>query len=54
MLNSEPFYEKGVRFRRSDTTINECAASECKLIAKDFWSLGYGKVLVLSFLLLFV
>ncbi|KAH6594574.1 hypothetical protein BASA50_006524 [Batrachochytrium salamandrivorans] len=46
VLNSEPFYKHHVRFRRGNQTSGECAASECQLIAKDFWELGYGKALV--------
>jgi alpha-1,3-mannosyltransferase len=43
LMNTKPFYENNVRFRRSDKTEkDECEASECKLIAKDFWLLGYG------------
>jgi alpha-1,3-mannosyltransferase len=44
-LDAEPFY-KGVRFRRSYLDKGECAASECSLMAKDFWRLGYGRVII--------
>eukprot|EP00842_Homolaphlyctis_polyrhiza_P003216 jgi/Hompol1/3896/HPOL_001657-RA len=46
VLNTEPFYKHNVRFRRSDVSKGECASSECQLIAKDFWDLGYGRVLM--------
>eukprot|EP00842_Homolaphlyctis_polyrhiza_P004159 jgi/Hompol1/4744/HPOL_000501-RA len=46
VLNSEPFYKHAVRFRQGDIAGGECAASECQLIAKDFWSHGYGRVLM--------
>ncbi|WWC92851.1 uncharacterized protein L201_007812 [Kwoniella dendrophila CBS 6074] len=47
ILSPEPFLPPyDVRFRRSDKSKNECAASECTLIASDFWKEGFGKVLV--------
>ncbi|OMJ08136.1 Alpha-1,3-mannosyltransferase CMT1 [Smittium culicis] len=48
VLNAEPFYLKDtpIRFRRSKVGTNECSASECSLICNDFWSLGYGRIIV--------
>ncbi|KAL5039234.1 hypothetical protein BDV3_002616 [Batrachochytrium dendrobatidis] len=46
VLNSDPFYKHNVRFRRSDVDQGECSASECQLLAKDFWTNGFGKVLM--------
>ncbi|KAI8924536.1 cryptococcal mannosyltransferase 1-domain-containing protein [Entophlyctis helioformis] len=46
VLNTAPFYKHNVRFRRSDPAAGECAASECQLIAKDYWAAGYGRVLM--------
>ena len=43
VLDPKPFLD-GVRFRRSRG--GECAASECSLIASDFWQAGYGHVQV--------
>jgi hypothetical protein len=43
MLNTVPFYDFGVKFRTKKE--GECGASECKLIAKDFWALGFGTVI---------
>ena len=40
LLNANPFYKHGIKFRRSHP--GECASSECQLIAKDFWEAGYG------------
>ncbi|WVR08052.1 hypothetical protein IAU60_005098 [Kwoniella sp. DSM 27419] len=47
VLSPEPFLPPhNVRFRRSDKTKDECAASECTLIAADYWKVGHGKVQV--------
>nr|KAJ3410404.1 capsular associated protein [Polyrhizophydium stewartii] len=46
VMNSAPFYDHNLRFRRSDAALGECAASECQLIAKDMWMLGYGRILM--------
>ncbi|KAL7422698.1 hypothetical protein Q5752_001989 [Cryptotrichosporon argae] len=35
-----------VRFRRGDESRGECAASECTLLASDFWKVGWGRVQV--------
>lgn len=42
LLNAEPFYKHDVRFRAYHKKLNECAASECKFLSKDYWELGYG------------
>ncbi len=45
VLQAAPFLPPhDVRFRRSNTTLNECASSECLLVCSDFWKLGFGKV----------
>ena len=35
-----------VRFRRGDQSKRECSASECSLLAEDFWAKGFGRVQV--------
>ncbi|WVN89960.1 uncharacterized protein L203_105190 [Cryptococcus depauperatus CBS 7841] len=45
VLAPKPFLPPyNVRFRRSDRSKGECAASECTLIASDFWKIGFGKI----------
>lgn len=45
VLDPAPFLPPhNVRFRRGDLEQGECAASECGLIALDFYKAGYGKV----------
>lgn len=44
VLETEPFY-KGVVFRRN-VDKKECSASECSLMSRDFWNLGFGRALV--------
>ncbi|OWZ53013.1 alpha-1,3-mannosyltransferase CMT1 [Cryptococcus neoformans 125.91] len=47
VLSPKPFLPPhNVRFRRGDVEKGECAASECTLIATDFWKAGFGKVAV--------
>ncbi|WWC73646.1 uncharacterized protein I206_107618 [Kwoniella pini CBS 10737] len=47
ILSPKPFLPPhNVRFRRGDLMKEECAASECTLIASDFWKVGYGKVMI--------
>ncbi|POW08061.1 hypothetical protein PSTT_07837 [Puccinia striiformis] len=41
-LSPKPFRE-GIKFRAADRKIGECPSSECQLLAKDFWSLGFNK-----------
>jgi alpha-1,3-mannosyltransferase len=43
VLDASPFYN-GVKFRRSKE--GECGASECSLLAKDFWEMGKGRALI--------
>ncbi|BGP25224.1 delta-aminolevulinic acid dehydratase [Rhodotorula toruloides] len=38
--------DKPARFRSAVDNRGECAASECKLIAKDFWSRGFDRWLI--------
>jgi alpha-1,3-mannosyltransferase len=46
VLNPAPFTQHGVHFRRGSKTRGECAASECGLLASDFWKTNYGRVQV--------
>ncbi len=47
VLSPTPFLPPhNVRFRRSDHAPGECAASECGLVAQDFWRVGFGRVQV--------
>ncbi|RSH93260.1 hypothetical protein EHS25_007614 [Saitozyma podzolica] len=47
VLAATPFLEPNrLRFRRSDGSRDECAASECSLIANDLWKAGWGRVQV--------
>ena len=48
ILNSEPFYQHPeLQFRRSRP--NECSESECSLLSKDLWNLGYGRIMVVPY-----
>lgn len=44
VLSPAPFLESGVRFRSHNP--DECAASECSLICRDFYMNGYREVVV--------
>lgn len=44
VLAATPFLQHDARFRRSDDANDECAASECSLLASDFWREGFGRV----------
>lgn len=47
MLSPTPFLPPfNVRFRRGNTAKGECAASECTLVAADFWKYNWGRVQV--------
>ncbi|WRT69758.1 uncharacterized protein IL334_006749 [Kwoniella shivajii] len=47
ILSPKPFLPPyNVRFRSGNKEKGECAASECTLIASDFWKIGFGKVQV--------
>jgi alpha-1,3-mannosyltransferase len=43
ILDARPFYA-GVTFRRNKK--GECGASECSLLARDFWDLRHGRVVI--------
>jgi len=46
VLDPKPFLPPyNIRFRRGKQ--GECAASECSLIAADFWKVGFGRVQVI-------
>lgn len=46
VLDPAPFYDlKPVRFRMADIAARECSASECSLIANDYWDAGYGRII---------
>jgi alpha-1,3-mannosyltransferase len=44
VMNPVPFLERSVKFRRSRR--NECAASEATLIAKDFWTHNFSRIMI--------
>lgn len=46
LMNARPFKDHGIRFRSAFNSSTECSASECQLIAKDFWKAGYGRILM--------
>lgn len=47
ILDPEPLYHPhNIRFRMADIDNGECSASECSLLCKDYWTAGYGRVLV--------
>ena len=47
VLDPKPFLPpNNVRFRRGDVESGECSASECGLVATDFWRAGFGRVQV--------
>lgn len=46
VLDPAPLYElKPVKFRMADIAHGECSASECSLIANDYWNMGYGRII---------
>lgn len=46
-LDPTPFkYPQGLTFRAADRTAGECPSSECQLLAKDFWSLGFDRWII--------
>jgi alpha-1,3-mannosyltransferase len=47
ILKSKPFGE-GVKFRSANETLGECAASECQILARDFWAKGFGRIFLSS------
>jgi alpha-1,3-mannosyltransferase len=47
VLDPAPFYTPPhVRFRMAKITDGECSASECSLICNDYWSAGYGRIMM--------
>ncbi|KAJ9093137.1 hypothetical protein QFC19_008480 [Naganishia cerealis] len=47
VLDPKPFLPPyNIRFRRSDPSKAECAASECGLICSDYWREGFGRIQV--------
>jgi alpha-1,3-mannosyltransferase len=50
VLNTDPFVKDTLRFRRSMS--DECSASECSLLCKDFIARGYDRVLVVPSVML--
>mmetsp|Transcript_24964 Transcript_24964/g.61768 ORF Transcript_24964/g.61768 Transcript_24964/m.61768 type:complete len:457 (-) Transcript_24964:151-1521(-) len=46
VLNPKPFLQDGVRFRRGELKDGECSGSECTLLCKDFWELGWDRIMV--------
>ncbi|KAF8314098.1 hypothetical protein DL93DRAFT_2080612 [Clavulina sp. PMI_390] len=46
VLDPAPLYDlKPVKFRMADIAKGECSASECSLIANDYWNAGYGRII---------
>lgn len=47
VLDPAPMYKPPhVRFRMAKLLDNECSASECSLIANDYWNAGYGRIIM--------
>lgn len=47
IMDPAPFYNPPhVKFRMARITEGECSASECSLIANDYWDVGYGRILM--------
>ncbi|KAI0088202.1 capsular associated protein [Irpex rosettiformis] len=47
IMDPAPFYNPPhVKFRMAKITEGECSASECSLIANDYWDVGYGRILM--------
>lgn len=47
ILDPAPLYQlHAVKFRMADVQNGECSASECGLICKDYWSSGYGRIMM--------
>ena len=46
MLDPAPLYGlKPIKFRMADIAHGECSASECSLVANDYWAAGYGRII---------
>ena len=47
IMDPAPFYTPPhVKFRMARIMDGECSASECSLIANDYWEAGYGRILM--------
>lgn len=47
ILDPAPIYATPhVRFRMARLVEGECSASECSLIGNDYWSAGYGRIIM--------
>jgi hypothetical protein len=47
ILDPAPIYATPhVRFRMARLAEGECSASECSLIGNDYWSAGYGRIIM--------
>jgi Cryptococcal mannosyltransferase 1 len=47
VLDPAPIYATPhVRFRMARLAEGECSASECSLIGNDYWSAGYGRIIM--------
>lgn len=49
VLDPAPMYaHPHVRFRMANLPKGECSASECSLICNDYWTAGYGRIVMIS------
>lgn len=47
VLDPTPFYDANpVKFRMADIAEKECSASECSLICNDYFTKGYGRIIM--------
>lgn len=47
ILDPAPIYATPhVRFRMARLAEGECSASECSLVGNDYWSAGYGRIIM--------
>ncbi|KAM0791408.1 hypothetical protein ACM66B_005869 [Microbotryomycetes sp. NB124-2] len=48
VLDPAPLYaHPHVRFRMAKLSAGECSASECSLICNDYWTAGYGRIIMI-------
>jgi alpha-1,3-mannosyltransferase len=47
VINSEPLKKHRIKFRAAKA--DECQTSECQLLARDFWTHGYGKIVLIPY-----
>lgn len=48
ILDPAPMYQvPHVRFRMAKLSTGECSASECSLICNDYWTAGYGRIIMI-------